>query len=81
MPKPQVLHRKVAPDEGEPERKPHESNTDGASQESVQGKARRQFSASEKLRLVKAADAALASGERGALERWCARKRMTVAKK
>ena len=31
-------------------------------------KLRRQFTASEKLRLVKAADAALASGERGALE-------------
>ena len=31
-------------------------------------KARRQFTASEKLRLVKAAEAALASGERGALE-------------
>jgi transposase-like protein len=29
---------------------------------------RRQFTASEKLRLVKAAEAALASGERGALE-------------
>jgi transposase-like protein len=29
---------------------------------------RRQFTASEKLRLVKAADVALASGERGALE-------------
>ena len=29
---------------------------------------RRQFTASEKLRLVKAADAALATGERGALE-------------
>jgi transposase-like protein len=40
----------------------------GASQESVQGKTRRQFSASEKLRLVKAADVALASGARGALE-------------
>lgn len=34
----------------------------------MQGKTRRQFSASEKLRLVKAAEAALASGERGALE-------------
>ncbi|HEU4727602.1 MAG TPA: hypothetical protein VFT22_06930, partial [Kofleriaceae bacterium] len=33
-----------------------------------QGKTRRQFSASEKLRLVKAAETALASGERGALE-------------
>jgi len=39
-----------------------------ASQESVPSKARRQFTASEKLRLVKAAEAALASGERGALE-------------
>jgi transposase len=69
VPKPShVLGRKVVPDEGEPERKPHESNIDGASQESVQGKTRRQFSASEKLRLVKAAEAALASGERGALE-------------
>ena len=36
--------------------------------ESVAPKMRRQFTASEKLRLVKAADAALASGERGALE-------------
>jgi len=38
------------------------------SHESVAPKLRRQFTASEKLRLVKAADAALASGERGALE-------------
>jgi transposase-like protein len=38
-----------------------------ASQESVAPKLRRQFTASEKLRLVKAADVALASGERGAL--------------
>ncbi len=40
----------------------------GASVESVPPKKRRQFSAAEKLRLVQAADAALASGERGALE-------------
>ncbi len=40
----------------------------GAAVESVAPRSRRQFSASEKLRLVKAADAALASGERGALE-------------
>lgn len=39
-----------------------------ASHESVAPKMRRQFTASEKLRLVKAADVALASGERGALE-------------
>ena len=36
--------------------------------ESSPPKKRRRFSASEKLRLVKAADAAVASGERGALE-------------
>ena len=39
-----------------------------ASQESVAPKLRRQFTASEKLRLVKKADVALASGKRGALE-------------
>ena len=39
-----------------------------ASHESVAPKMRRRFTASEKLRLVKAADVALASGERGALE-------------
>jgi transposase len=40
----------------------------GASLESVAPKKRRSFLASEKLRLLKAADAAIASGERGALE-------------
>ncbi len=40
----------------------------GASLESVPPKTRRRFPASEKLRLVKAAEAAVASGERGALE-------------
>ena len=40
----------------------------GAAVESVPPKKRRQYSAAEKLRIVKAADAALASGERGALE-------------
>jgi transposase-like protein len=39
-----------------------------ASQETVPPGTRRQFTASDKLRLVQAADAALASGERGALE-------------
>ncbi len=39
-----------------------------APQESVPPGKRRRFSASEKLRLVNAADAALASGVRGALE-------------
>jgi transposase len=44
------------------------ASLNGASQETVPKKTRRRFSASEKLRIVKAADAALASGERGALE-------------
>ena len=67
MPKPpQVSGREVAPTEGE--RKRHEPSLNGASQESVAAKMRRQFTASEKLRLVKAAEVALASGERGALE-------------
>ena len=43
-------------------------SVNGVSQESVPSKTRRQFTASEKLRLVKAAEVALASGERGALE-------------
>lgn len=40
----------------------------GASLESVAPKRRRRFVASERLRLLKAADAATASGERGALQ-------------
>lgn len=39
----------------------------GAALESVPPKSRRRFSASEKLRIIKAAEAAIASGERGAL--------------
>ena len=39
----------------------------GASLESVPPKSRRRFSATEKLRIIKAAEAAIASGERGAL--------------
>lgn len=67
MPKPtQVPGRETAPAEGD--RKPREPRVNSGSQESVQAKMRRQFTASEKLRLVNAADAALATGERGALE-------------
>ena len=44
-----------------------ELGVSGASLESVAPRTRRRFSASERLRLVKAADAALVSGERGAL--------------
>lgn len=40
----------------------------GASLESVPRRKRRRYAASEKLRLLKAAEAAVASGERGALE-------------
>lgn len=40
----------------------------GAAIETVAPKRRRRFSAAEKLRIVRAADAALASGERGAVE-------------
>lgn len=40
----------------------------GASLEVVPKKARKKYSASEKLRIVKAAEAAVTSGERGALE-------------
>jgi transposase len=40
----------------------------GTAHEAVQPGTRRRFSAAEKLRLVRAAEAAIASGERGALE-------------
>ena len=67
MPKPtQVPGREVVP--AADERKQREPSVNDVSQESVAPKLRRQFTASEKLRLVKAADVALASGERGALE-------------
>jgi transposase len=62
---PKIPGREGAPAGGE--RKQREPSANDASQESVAPKLRRQFTASEKLRLVKAADAALASGKRGAL--------------
>jgi len=62
MPKPSVVPRRppALHDSGGKQRSP--------SHEIVAPKLRRTFSPSEKLRLVKAADAAVASGERGALE-------------
>ena len=51
------------PTEGESAR----DDVSGASVETVAPKRRRRFTAAEKLRIVKAADAALASGERGAV--------------
>ena len=52
----------------ESDRKRRDLAVSGASVESTPPKRRRRFAASEKLRLLKAADAATASGERGALE-------------
>jgi transposase-like protein len=49
-------------------RKQRDLGVSGASVESVSPRSRRRFTASEKLRIVKAADAAVASGERGALQ-------------
>lgn len=50
------------------ERKQRELGVSGASVESIPPKTRRKYTASEKQRILKAAAAALASGERGALE-------------
>ena len=61
-----ILDPKISPTEDD--RKQRDLAVNGASVETVPPKRRRRFSASEKLRLLKAADAALASGERGALE-------------
>jgi transposase-like protein len=47
---------------------PHEATRATAAHEAVQPGTRRRFTVPEKLRLVKAAEAAIASGERGALE-------------
>lgn len=67
MPKPsQVPPHEKPPEQGE--RNQRERGVSGASLESVGPKKRRTFVASERLRLLKAADAALASGERGALQ-------------
>lgn len=69
VPKPSQVSVPVAgPPEGERNGKRREADASHTSQESVSPGTRRRFTASEKLRLVKAADAALASGERGALE-------------
>jgi len=63
VPKPSPVPSRVAHAEGEPKREPAP-----AAHEAVQPGTRRRFTASEKLRLVKAAEVAVASGERGALE-------------
>lgn len=66
MPKPSRL----PPRESSPETASTESalSVSGAAVETLPPRVRRSFSASEKLRIVRAADACLASGERGAVE-------------
>ena len=67
MPKPSpILEHEIPSPEGD--RKQRDLADSGASVESTPPKSRRRFTASEKLRLLKAADAALATGQRGALE-------------
>lgn len=67
MPKPSpILDPSIPPSDSD--RKQRDLAVSGASVESTPPKKRRRFAASEKLRLVKAAEAALATGERGALE-------------
>jgi hypothetical protein len=67
VPKPSpILDPSIPPSESD--RKQRDLAVSGASVESAPPKKRRRFAASEKLRLLKAAEAALASGERGALE-------------
>lgn len=67
MPKPSpILDPSASPSESD--RQQRDVALSGASLETTPPKKRRRFTASEKLRLIKAAEAALASGERGALE-------------
>lgn len=65
MPKPDYVSKEERPDVSL-----------GASQETVAPGQRRKFSASEKLRLLKAADEAIASGVRGAVQELLRRERI-----
>jgi transposase len=65
LPKPQV---RVGDDEPESEKRERALGANGARVETTPRRTRRVFSASEKLRIVRKADACLASGERGAIE-------------
>jgi transposase-like protein len=67
LPKPSPASgRRATPAPSEPPRR--EPVVASASHEAVQPGTRRRFTPADKLRLVKAAEAAIASGERGALE-------------
>ncbi|MBX3356780.1 MAG: transposase [Phycisphaeraceae bacterium] len=57
-----------APDDAAAEAAEKRRGVSGAAVESAPRRRRRKFPASEKLRIIRAADAALASGKRGALE-------------
>ena len=65
MPKPFAA---PGPDSSNGKHAEREPRVNGSANEVVPAKKRRSYSASEKLRIVKAAEAAVASGERGALE-------------
>ena len=64
MPKPD----RIFDQDSSPESDDRRSRPSGATLETVPKRTRRVFSAADKLRIVKEADACLASGERGALE-------------
>ncbi len=66
VPKPTVV--RDAETAAESEQREKERGSHGARVESVAKRRRRTFSAAEKLRILKRADACLASGTRGALE-------------
>lgn len=66
MPKPFRVSDSATPPESE--RQPPVPSPTGATLETVPKRARRVFSAADKLRIVKEADSCLASGKRGALE-------------
>jgi transposase len=69
VPKPsRVSERRTPPKEAKQEVPKEGDRVSSGSQETVPPGTRRRYTASEKLRLINAADAALASGERGALE-------------
>ena len=67
MPKPSQVPDRESAANGVPARREPDVVV-SAAHEAVPAGGRRQFTAAEKLRLVKAADAAIASGERGALQ-------------
>jgi transposase-like protein len=68
VPKPSAIPGREFP-ANEGEREQREPNVNAStSLESVPKRKRKKYSASEKLRILKAAEAAIASGERGALE-------------